>query len=128
MTEEQKAEQRADFIRGLRDLATFYERNPSVDFPRYNTLNVFLKDRVDVERHARASGGWEKIYNGDWFSLRKNFGENVTLEINANRETVCRKVITGKRIVEAQPEREVDEFVWECNETPLLAGGANDAG
>ena len=36
------------------------------------------------------------------------------------RETVCRKIVKGKKMVEAQPAREVEDVEWVCDE-PILA-------
>ncbi len=119
-TPEQDA-RRAATIKGFRDLADFLEQHPGVPAPHYSTLNVFCNDRESIAVVARQSS-WEKGYNAHWFYLRKEFGEDVTLEINVSRETVCRRVVTGKTIVAATPEREVDVVEWVCEDASLLAG------
>lgn len=111
---------RAEFIQGLRDLAAFLETHPTVSAPRYTTLNVFLDKREDVVTHARAAS-WEKVYNENWFYLRRNFPGEIAYEINTSRETVCRKLVTGTRVVPAQPETTVEEVEWVCEERSLLA-------
>ena len=115
-----EATRRAAFIQALRDCAVFLERHPSVHAPRYVNLNVFVNTREDIASHARAAT-WEKIYNDDWFYLRREFGNDLSLDITTQRDTVCRKVITGTRTVPATPEREVEIVEWVCDDVAMLA-------
>lgn len=111
---------RAAFIQSLRDFAAFLEQHPAVKAPRYVNINSFVNTRDEVAAQARAAS-WEKVWNGDWFYLRKEFGDHLTFDVATDRATICRKVVTGTRTVEAQPERVVEEFTWECDEPSLLA-------
>lgn len=117
MTSEIK--RRAAFIQSLRDCVEFLESHPGITAPRYVDMNVFVNDREAIAVHARAAS-WEKIYNGEWFYLRKEFGPDLRLDITAPRDTVCRKVVTGTRTVPAQPAREVEQVEWVCEE-PITA-------
>jgi hypothetical protein len=119
----QEADRRAAFIRSLRDAAQFLEDHPAVKAPRYVTMNVFVNTRDEIADQARAAS-WLKDYNDTWFNLRRQFGEDLSIEINASRETVCRKVVTGTRVVPARPECVVDVYEWECDDPALLHGGA----
>src|SRR6185436_6909693 len=108
-------QRRAAFVQGLRDLAAFIETHPGVQCPRYHTFNVFLNTREEVSQHARQAS-WEKVYNDHWFSLRKEFGSDIILDVNADRGTVCRRVVTGTRLIPAQEAHVVDEVQWVCDE------------
>lgn len=111
---------RFDFVKALRDLAAFIEEHPGVSCPRYVVMNVFVHTREEIAANARATGGWEKVYGDGWFYLRKSFGPDLVLDITTERETVCRKVVTGTRTVPATPEQQVEEYTWVCDE-PLLS-------
>lgn len=114
---------RADFIQGLRAAADFFETHPDVQAPRYTVMNVFLNTREDMATQARAAS-WQKEYNDSWFLLRKDFGADLRLEINTQRETVCRKVVTGSEVVPAKPAVPAsvrETFEWVCDDASLLA-------
>ena len=109
---------RAAFIQSLRACADWLEDHPTIRAPRYIDMDVFVDSREDVAAHARVAT-WEKIYAGQFFYLRKSFGEDLNLDIITARETVCRKVVTGTEIMPAQPEREVEIVEWVCDEGVL---------
>lgn len=117
----QKIRERADFIKALRDFATFLEAYPGVVVPYMTCTTAFANSREEMAQQAKAAPGWKKDWSGDWFSLRKNFGERVQFDVSCSRETVCHKVVTGTKVVPAQPEREVETFEWQCDELSLLA-------
>lgn len=113
------------FISGLREMADFFERHPVVETPYQGfCMNVFLETRSEIEVIARLTS-WKKDYSGSWFALRKSFGEGALhLDVNVPREQVCRKVVTGTRIVEAQPAtlatvENIEE--WVCDDGSILA-------
>jgi hypothetical protein len=113
---------RQQFTTSLRALADFLDAHPEVPCPHYIVLNVFTDDRPTLAAVAR-TGRWEKVYNDSWFSLVKSFGEHLTLEVNAQRSTVCRQVVVGTRIRPAKPaEPECEEEVteWVCDDAALL--------
>lgn len=128
-------QERRQFVEGLRRMADFFEAHSGVPFPRSVELNVWIRgnEREVLARAARALGTAEKTTLDRWFILKKNFSENVTVDFNAERDKVRRKVITGRRLVEQQvitakpeeiiPAHEVEEFEWRCDEA-LLDGGA----
>ena len=105
----------------LRALAAFLESQPDIKVRGGMTLNLFI-DADDLPRYARMTN-WMKHYVGNWFALAKDFGNGVTLDINVQREKVCRKIVTGTRIVparEAEPEHEESITDWVCDETSIL--------
>lgn len=113
-------EHREKFIQALRDCADFLESHPGVAAPRYITINAFVNTREELVAQAKAAT-WEKSYFGDWFALSRRFSEHLSLEITADRSVVCRKVVTGTRVVPAKPEETVEVFEWRCDEASVLA-------
>ncbi len=114
------------YIAGLRALADFLEAEPGVPVSANDTLNVFT-DKAGVTAAARAKGGWRKEYGSAHFWLTRSFGP-IAFEVNASRNSVCRKVSTGTRVIPAQPaqpERTEEVFDWICDETSLLAESAD---
>jgi hypothetical protein len=118
-TTNERAAKRTAFISGLQELAGFLAEHPEVPIPYYTTLNVFVGEKADIARAAKA-GSWDKIFNGEWFYLRRTFQGCIDFDVTVERDVVCRKVVTGTKLVPAQPERSVDEYEWVCDE-PLLA-------
>ncbi len=115
------------FLRSLRDLADFLDEHPQVPIPYKDTMNVFVNAREELAAIIRGSGHWEKSYVGNYFSIAKEFGEDLSYEVNVGRDQVCHKVVTGTRVVpavEAQPEHEELIEEWICDEPSLLASTA----
>lgn len=114
---------------GLRRLADFLDANPNL-CPAWSghSVNLFPSDELWAEV-IRSGHGLKKVANGNYFSLVKDFGGNVTLEWNKNREQVCKRVKIGEkiipavpeRIIPAQPETVVEEFDWVCPDSLLKA-------
>ena len=109
-------------IAGLRQLAYFLEHNPAIPMPSNRLLA-----RVNREQLAllARNGGWRKEYMGDFFSLVKEFPGGLELDLYTDRVEVCRKIVTGTRVVPAQPatpERTEDVEEWVCKDS--LLGGA----
>jgi hypothetical protein len=103
-------------------LADFLDAHPEIDLS-FATHNVYLSSRESLAALARI-GGWTKNYSDNYFTLRREFSGEVQLDVYTERDSVCRKVVTGTRVVPAQPateERVEDVFEWVCDE-PLLAG------
>lgn len=113
-----EALKRANIIRGLHALAAFLEAHPDVPAPWGVQVDVFVAEKNELAAIARLTA-WQKEYRDTWFSLHKAFSETVTLEVNIERDKVCRRVVTGTRVVAAQPERVVEEFEWKCEDAIL---------
>lgn len=113
---------REAFVQSLRALAFFLEDNPQVPAPFNDTMNIFVHGREELAAIAR-TGNWTKQYSGNYFTLAKAFGEDLSYEVNASRDQVCRKVVTGTRIVPyrpSEPEHEEPIEEWICDEASLL--------
>lgn len=117
----EKATRRASIVEGLRQLANFLEGHPDVAAPYNVQVNAFVETREELTAAAKALG-WQKVYLQDWFCLKRSFApdEAVTLEVNAPRERVCRRVVVGKKIIPARDAQVVDEIEWVCDDVQLL--------
>jgi hypothetical protein len=120
----------SNLIDGLRDLADFLEENDSLhpyldthlsDWATPIKYENYLEDLDEVKDVAKGIGECEKEYD-HMFTLRKQFGNGlVQLVFEASRQSVCKKIIKGKkeRIIPerpAEPQRVIteDEIEWEC--------------
>lgn len=108
--------ERAALITGLRDLADFLEQHPQVEGPYNPTLNAFA-DLAQVRAATHMSGTWTKEYISNWVAYRKQFGP-VTLDLNIDRDQVCRKVQTGTKRVDAVEAHDEPVFEWICDDGP----------
>lgn len=107
-------DERAIYVKGLRELADFIESREDVPVPCTNVqADIFVRAKADLVNIARV-GRWQKRQVGDYMCLFVEFTGGHTFDVNIEREEVCRKVVTGKRLVPAQPEHEVEEYRWEC--------------
>jgi hypothetical protein len=130
----------AELLQGLRDLIGFIEANDDIDFGaasrpavEMNFRTWYLHDLdVDGKKEvladvARRLGSSEKVYGDEYFWLNKDFGSHVRFTGCSQRTTVCERIVTGKRVVPAepahlipaQPEQEIEVVEWRCH--PLLA-------
>lgn len=117
----------AKAIKGLRAFADWLEQNPEYaeDMTLDATFNAFAPKRSDLEKWARVLGNAKKVFSGTWFYLERNFGGDVKLQVNINRERVCRKVQTGTEILPAREEQEVPVYEWECDD-PIVLGAEDE--
>lgn len=116
---EAKTDERAQALADMRALLDFIEQHPEIAMPTFNTVLVRVNTRDDLAAIARL-GSWEKVYNGEYFSLVKQFGTH-TLDVFTDRSVVCRKVITGTRTVPATAEHVEEVTEWVCEDGSLLS-------
>ena len=87
--------------------------------PRFE---VFPGNDADTLRAiARAFGTSEKQFNGDLFSISRQFGA-LRLKFISDRKAVCTARVVGTRTIPArpaEPEREVEVVEWDCE--PILS-------
>ncbi len=94
--------ERDDFCRGLRELATFFEDHPLLPIPFTKELSDYLATKKEMSDIARTST-WKKKYTNGFFHLSKTF-HNIVLKYSVSRGTVCdRKVLRTEWI----PERTI---------------------
>lgn len=135
---------RTDYITGLRALADLFEAHDDLPLPsqgQYEVIPfsiVFGGDDAARERMARAvreiGGNWQKHiteapeYDLAHLRLRQQV-HGLHLELVADRNAVCTRVVTGTRqVTEEVPDpdapmvtvtKQVDDIEWVCE--PLLA-------
>ena len=109
--------ERAALVQGLRDLADFLAAHPELPGPLVPQFNVWGLQKADLARMV-LKGSWEKIYQGGLFMLRRSFGP-VQLDFNADRSQVCRRVVTGTRVIPPTPEQIVEDVEWICEDSLL---------
>lgn len=111
------SDERRSLIQGLRDLADFLESNPSAPTPMAGRFDVFTYTKEMFAKAAKAVGG--KLTKQDYsavMTLRKEFGP-IQYDLNCDRELICERIVTGKRIVpavEAVQQREEEVVEWRC--------------
>ena len=120
----------------LEMIAAWYREHPEVPLPeyavltRYNgqvRLGVQAHSKDEIAAYARAFRRATKEYAGDFFYLRADMGE-VRVEVYAPRKNVCRRVVTGTRLIPESvvpesivPTHEEEIVEWVCDEPLLVA-------
>jgi hypothetical protein len=131
-----KYKERDELVVSLRELADFIEEKglelPSMSITASGWISSWsnnYRDRNhDIEkeltrRAAIALGDSKKEYSSSTFQLRKQFGA-VNLVVNTSRESICKKVVTGKKEVpkyEQVGTEEIDDVTWVCSDSILRA-------
>jgi hypothetical protein len=135
MSAEQR--RRRQFIEGLRAVAGFYEQNPGAFYDGLHiTLNMYVwggAARQTLRETARAFGQCHKVYDESNVTVCRPFSEQVTVAVFAPRTKVCRRVVTGVRMLPARivpateevriPAARVEVVEWQCD--PLLPNDAD---
>jgi hypothetical protein len=127
-------------ISDLHTLIAFIEANDDFDFctsepspVEFNYHTWYLTDlsteqkREKLQDLARRLGTAEKQYSGDFFWLKKQFGDTVHFKVTSERVTVCERIVTGLKtipaapecILPASPERTEEIVEWRCS--PILS-------
>lgn len=137
------ADPRAEYIAGLRMLADLLERHSEVPLPstgRTMPIDIWVTREEDqaakLAELARLLPGRKTKSQvgsqGQWFCLTAHL-RGLKVEVTADRNEVCEKVVTGSReVIEEVPDPEllaavpvikrtkvVEEFEYRCR--PLLA-------
>jgi len=109
------------------------------DYDAPQVIDVLATNKIlaKVTQHAARLGyKLEKDYNDKTYCHKitlledeKSHWDNVTITYQVNRESVCRKVVTGtkhveKQIIEAHDE---DEYGWECEKISFLGMDTSDS-
>jgi hypothetical protein len=120
---------REDFIRGLREMADFFESHEEMPMPTWRqVIDLFAtgeSSRQQMVSAAKAMGKANKGFNEELITLSKNFGDLLTLKMHAYREQICERIVIATEEIpeEIIPERVVKAHVrekveWRCE--PLL--------
>jgi hypothetical protein len=133
---EYEQKNRESFIRGLRYLLTTLEEHPDLPAPYLGAAVQRCESRGEMRELVKAyAGKWDKEDDPTDFQIRQKFGDSLSIILYASHEKVCKRVVTGKKVVPAQvipaqpeqvlPEREVDIVQWVC--PGILNGDANES-
>lgn len=103
---------------------TDYVEKPKANPDDPTEWDTVVNEEETKERLAQflnAVGSCEKEYNGDSLRITKKFGQAKVLGI-VNREITCKRKVVGTKIEPAvsYPEREVEVYEWECDDSPSL--------
>ncbi len=123
---------RRHFIEGLRAVADFYEQNADAYYDGMHiTLNMYVwggAARHTLRATARAFGQCDKLYDDRNVTVSRQFSEQISVAVFAPRAKVCRRVVTGVRILPARivpatneihiPAARIEIVEWQCD--PLL--------
>jgi hypothetical protein len=127
---------RRHFIAGLRAVADFYEQNVDAYYDGMHlTLNMYVWGRAarqTLRRMVQAFGQCNKVYDDRNITVSRKFNDQITVAVFAPRAKVCRRVVTGARILPARivpatkevliPPARVEIVEWQCD--PLLPDDA----
>lgn len=112
-----------------RALLDWLEQHPDY-INTYSTfrMDVFVDSKDELADAARTMGRADKEVFGSFFTVRKQFGAH-SLDVNAPRDEVCRKVVTGTRhvptkVIEAHEEEIVE---WVCDDALLAPKSTSEA-
>jgi hypothetical protein len=125
------------FIQGLRAVAEFYEQNPDAYYDGMHiTLNMYVwggAARQTLRQMARVLAPCNKVYDDHNVTVSRQFSEQITVAVFAPRAKVCRRVVTGTRILPARivpatseiriPPARMEIVEWQCD--PLLPHDAH---
>ncbi len=110
----------SSLTQGLRELADFLDAHPEID-ASVQSYNVFVRTSAELAKIARLTS-WEKKYDGAYFMLRKTFSDGLNLDINIQRQEVCKRVVIGRQVIPAVtiPEYTEDVIEWQCADSSIL--------
>jgi hypothetical protein len=113
-------ELREEYCAGLESLAQFLRTHEEMPLPTKD-FTEYVYGKLKFASFVRDLGTCKKEYS-DWYvKVYKSFGP-INYCISTSRETVCKKVVTGKKVVPLQPsqyypeipEHEEDVVEWQC--------------
>lgn len=120
---------RQDTIDGARKMLDFLEAHPEFDFSGEVKVLIYAQENAKLIALAKGMAPCEKKVQGDYLSFTRSFGGDAILEIFQDRAKVCERVVTGTKVIPAEPEktvtipaqkeRVVEEFEWRCPESIL---------
>jgi hypothetical protein len=118
---------RSNFIDGLHYATAYFFNHPEVPTP-FNVHISHFTTEAEARKIRAGSYGWSKEDAGEYFKYVRYFTPDnqpgyhvVAYEIFVAKaeSSTCRRVQTGTRHVEAQPERDDPLYEWRCG--PELA-------
>ena len=120
-------EDRNSYIATLRRIADLVEANPELPVPYWGVAVIRCDTLKGMRYAAKTFGGtWKKQASDTTFDLTQDVGYGVRLLLYADRSAVCKRIVTGTRIIPSTvlpareetilPEREEDIVEWVCPE------------
>ena len=116
-----------EIVARIRALADFLETRPLIAARlgwMTDTVNVFARDEEEWVGMRKELGSYDKKAGSYYLAARHEIADGIAVEVNIDREDVCRKVKVGEREVEVEeyPEdveptivtKVEDVFEWEC--------------
>ena len=126
-----KPDDRAMYVAGLRQLASFYANHPEIPLPQFEHSNFALNDKEEATNLASALGTFQKKYTDDLLIVSKKFG-NIEAKFYFTRDQVCTAKVVGQkyepeRVIPATiiPGRTVDIIEWDCHALNVPKGQGN---
>lgn len=146
-----KAREHASRVAKARTILDFYEANPQLEMPYALThINQYVWSKYAMTEWAKALPGKKDKSQTDTTYILTGYlpnsgrgpngtvfanidGEPVMVKIQASRETVCEKIVTGKEYKETlvYPEpvktmQEVEIVEWRCTDALLAPESADN--
>jgi hypothetical protein len=113
--------ERQKFVAALRDCAAFFEAHSDVAIPVSLQTFYLFPEVKEIATYAKAFGKCRKDGNDTFFNLTKTFGSAIEVQAAWYRNTVCERVVVGKKKVEVPVMQEVgkniveqDVVEWKC--------------
>jgi hypothetical protein len=118
---------RDEFVKSLLEMAWFYEGHPDMPLPSQQTFYVWGANIKEVPKVALQMAPCSKEYTDSFFNMTKKFGERIILQYTLARDSVCKRVQVGTRLVPEQviPAYEQPVYEWDCGEKSVLKSGTN---
>jgi hypothetical protein len=121
---------REQFIAGLREMADFFETNPTFDLYAGTQLYYSFPDsRESFLDHCRMLGSFKKEWTNDSLKAVKTIAESHQINVFRDRKEFCKRIVTPVQVpateeflVTAKPAHTRDEITWECPDDFSLIG------
>ena len=144
-------EKRTNYVAQLRRLADLVEANPTMSCPYFGVAVISCENIEKMRFIAKTIGGkWDKSADATTFDLNQKICDGLRIILFASRKDVCKRIVTGTRVIPATtlpareeiviPAREEEVVEWICPEVmngsqepsvvglasePVLEGGEN---
>ncbi len=120
-TEHNLTDEQVFYVAGLHELADFLASHPDYISRSKVEVVTFTDERGEFLALSRALRGTrDKRAWGSYYETMRSFGPHQIV-VSVPREQVCRKVVTGTRVVPATEETTEETYEWECDPVILSA-------
>jgi len=101
-----------NFIKELKEVADFLEEK-DFDFEDCNifdfTIFIACRSKESFQKNAKALGTFEKSADA-WINATRKF-DQISIQVTAERDLVCKKVLVGTKIIPATEEKIIPEMI-----------------